>query len=160
MGIDPGLKATGWAVVKSEKSGTTLIDVGVVQTSQKDDIHHKLHSIFSELCSVAKKHVIAVASIENVFVNSNPKASMYLCYGRCAAILAMMECKIDIFEYSPTKIKKCVFGSGHASKDQIAFMVNSTLSRPVSLNISNHSTDAIGAALCHIFSTRHTSGIL
>ncbi|QLL66342.1 crossover junction endodeoxyribonuclease RuvC [Anaplasma phagocytophilum str. Norway variant1] len=160
FGLDPGLNYTGWAVVLKKPTGSlSLIDSGTICTTSCYDLNDKLFCIFSGLSAIIQKFSVSVASVENVFVNLNPKASMFLCYARAASLLACLSSNVKIFEYSPTKIKKCVFGNGRASKEQIAFVVRSSLGLSEDASFSSHASDAIAAALCHIFSSGNRYGI-
>ena len=156
LGVDPGLRSTGWALLRSD-SRISLVDHGVINTHKDTNNNSQLFSIFSSLDSILKSRIVTEASIENVFVNTNAKASMFLCYARSAALIALMSNGIEIFEYAPTTIKKRVFGNGKASKDQIKFMVRASLGLCDDIAFNLHTSDAIAAALCHIFSRKlHT----
>ncbi|MFV9838428.1 MAG: crossover junction endodeoxyribonuclease RuvC [Aaplasma endosymbiont of Hyalomma asiaticum] len=153
LGVDPGLSSTGWALLRSCGS-VSLVDHGVINTHKDNDLNQKLYSIFSAVDSLLKSYSIVEAAIENVFVNSNAKASMLLCYARSASLIALMANDVAIFEYAPTTIKKRVFGNGKASKEQIQFMVHASLGLCSSISFNLHTSDAISAALCHIFSRK------
>lgn len=152
LGIDPGLTNTGWAVINKKKNDAlTLCDYGTILPRATTN-NGKLHEIFTSLNGVLDRFSLTCAAIENVFINKNPRSSMSLCYARSAAIIALMNHKTPIFEYQPTVVKKRVFGSGHADKAQVAFVVNSTLRLPPETKHTLHETDAISIALCHIYS--------
>ncbi|QJC27156.1 crossover junction endodeoxyribonuclease RuvC [Anaplasma platys] len=154
IGIDPGLANTGWAVIHFKHGQVTLCDAGTICPRGTLPIHGKLHYIYQTLNTTANRFTINCAAIENVFVNTNPKSSMFLCYARSAAMIALMNNNVEIFEYQPTTVKRRVFGSGHADKAQIAYVVNSTLRLPNDTKHSLHVTDAISIALCHVYSTK------
>ena len=153
LGVDPGLVSTGWALLRSNDS-ISLVDHGVINTQKEKDLNFKLYSIFSAVDALLKSYSILEAAIENVFVNSNAKASMFLCYARSASLIALMSNGVEIFEYAPTTIKKRVYGNGKASKEQIMFMVQASLGLSSSISFNLHTSDAISAALCHILSRK------
>lgn len=156
IGIDPGLSNTGWAVVYLKEGQLTLCDSGTVCPKSSLSIHGKLHHIFLSISEAAARFTLSCAAIENVFINANPKSSMFLCYARSASIIALMNKNVEIFEYQPTTVKQRVFGSGHANKAQIAYVVNSSLRLPTNTTLSMHETDAISIALCHVYSLKVT----
>ncbi|MEH0831272.1 crossover junction endodeoxyribonuclease RuvC, partial [Anaplasma bovis] len=116
-------------------------------------LNEKLYMIFSSLCSILDMYDVKEAAIEKVFVNSNPKSSMYLCYARASTVISLMSKQIEIHEYSATTIKKLVFGNGKASKEQVSFVVKHTFGMNSSL-LSDHASDAIATALCHLYNRR------
>ncbi|ACZ48809.1 Holliday (crossover) junction endodeoxyribonuclease [Anaplasma centrale str. Israel] len=155
IGIDPGLEFTGWGVVSSlDSHSICLLDSGVISTRGISKESEKLYKIYVSLLSVLGMYRIEEASIEKVFVNSNPRSSMSLCYARAASTISVMSKGINIYEYSSTAIKKCITGNGMAPKDQVLFMVRNSLGIGSDIKINNHSSDAIAAALCHIYNTR------
>ncbi|AAV87093.1 crossover junction endodeoxyribonuclease RuvC [Anaplasma marginale] len=156
IGIDPGLEFTGWGVVSSTNSQSVcLLDSGVISTRGISRESEKLYKIYVSLLSVLSLYKIDEASIEKVFINSNPRSSMSLCYARAASTISVMSRGIDIYEYSSTAIKKCITGNGMAPKEQVSFMVRSSLGIKQDVEINNHSSDAIAAALCHVYNTRN-----
>ncbi len=106
IGIDPGLEFTGWGVVSSTNSQSVcLLDSGVISTRGISRESEKLYKIYVSLLSVLSLYKIDEASIEKVFINSNPRSSMSLCYARAASTISVMSRGIDIYEYSSTAIK-------------------------------------------------------
>ena len=150
MGLDPGLNSTGWGVIQFRDGSVHLLGHGVVNATSCNSLNEKLYMIFSSLCSILEMYDVKEASIEKVFVNSNPKSSMYLCYARASTVLSLMAKKIEIHEYSATSIKKLVFGNGRASKEQVSFVVKHTLGIDSSF-LSDHASDALATALCHLY---------
>lgn len=150
IGLDPGISHTGWVVIKHNKGeGTNLLDSGTISTNSKDDIGERLCIIFRQLNKVVSTYLPSEAAIEKIFVNKkNPKSSLTLGYARGIVILALKIEKISINEYDANYIKKSITGNGHASKDQVMFMVKQIV-KNVNLKC-HHATDALATALCHI----------
>lgn len=153
MGLDPGLNSTGWGVIEHRDNSINLLGHGDVTATSCKSLNEKLYMIFSSLCSILETYEVKEASIEKVFVNSNPKSSMYLCYARASTVLSLMAKKIEIHEYSATSIKKIVFGNGRASKEQVSFVIRHTFGIDSSF-LSEHASDALATALCHLYNRR------
>ncbi|MGN7618870.1 MAG: crossover junction endodeoxyribonuclease RuvC [Ehrlichia sp.] len=153
IGIDPGLNSTGWAVLSVDRDNKYLVDVvnnGSILTSSKENISKRLYKIHIEFLSVLNTYQVDSASMEEVFINKNPKSSMLLCYARCALILTLSIKGVPLFEYSTNYVKKSITGNGHAEKEQVHFMVEKILNTKFSdlYDIS----DAVAVALCHVYS--------
>ncbi|MGN7678419.1 MAG: crossover junction endodeoxyribonuclease RuvC [Anaplasma sp.] len=158
IGLDPGLNFTGWGVLSFTASQPiSLVGSGVISTKGLGNENEKLYLIYEELISIASQYEIAEASIEKVFINSNPRSSMSLCYARAASIISMMHKGIKIYEYASTAVKKCVTGSGMAGKEQVAFMVRTTLGLNDETVFNHHSSDALATAICHAYNSRNRS---
>ncbi|MCU7611189.1 crossover junction endodeoxyribonuclease RuvC [Anaplasma capra] len=155
LGIDPGLEFTGWSVVSSLGiDSICLLDSGVISTREVCKENEKIYKIYNSLLSILNSYQVEEASIEKVFINSNPKSSISLCYARAASTISIMSRGVKIFEYSSTMIKKCITGNGMAPKNQVSFMVRNSLKIPQEIKIIHHSSDAMAAALCHIYNSR------
>ena len=147
LGIDPGLLHTGWAVIESNGSARKYIASGVILPPAKLSFPERLAIIFrgvSELCETFQPDA---CSIEVIFVNVNPKTTLVLGQARAAAIVAVSNRDIPVYEYEPNKIKKALTSAGHASKDQIDKMVRILL--PAANPKTPDEADAIANALAH-----------
>ncbi len=127
LGLDPGLARMGWGVI--EMSGTRLTHVahGVLTSNAKQDLGNRLlalHEALTVVIAELKPHSIAV---EQAFVHKDPSAALKLGHARAIALLAAAQAGLDIAEYTPNHIKKCVVGAGHAGKEQVMAMVKRLL---------------------------------
>ncbi len=147
LGIDPGLIHTGWAVIESNGPNRKYIASGVILPPTKDDFAVRLGTIFRGVDEICEKFNPDACSIEIIFVNKNPKTTLILGHARAAAIVAVANHDIPVFEYEPNKIKKALTSAGHADKDQITKMVRMLL--PAAAPKSPDEADAIAIALAH-----------
>lgn len=147
LGLDPGLRHTGWGII--EKEGNRLIYVadGVVNSNDSLTLAERLNELYDGIKEVVKSFNPDEAAIEETFVNKNPNSTLKLGQARGAVILAPARFKIPVFEYAPNKIKKSVVGSGHAEKVQIGAMIKILL--PKCDPESTDSADALAVAICH-----------
>ena len=147
LGIDPGLLHTGWAVIDTTGQTRKYIASGVILPKPTLPFAERLATIFrgiSELCDTFSPDE---CSIEITFVNKNPKTTLILGHARAAAIVAVANRNIPLFEYEPNKIKKALTGAGHADKSAIDKMVQILL--PLARPKSADESDAIAIALAH-----------
>lgn len=147
LGIDPGLLHTGWAIIDSNGPERHYIASGVILPPVKPSLSERLAFIFrgvTELCDTFKPDV---CSIEYTFVNKNPKTTLILGHARAAAMVAVANCDIPIYEYEPNAIKKALTGAGHADKEQIYKMLSILL--PAAHPKTADESDAIAIAMTH-----------
>ncbi len=147
LGIDPGLLHTGWAVVDTAGQTRRYIASGVILPKTKQEMSERLLNIFQELNKICETFEPDECSIEIIFVNQNPKTTLLLGQARAAAIVAIANNNIPIFEYEPNKIKKALTGAGHADKNAIDKMVKILL--PTAHPKTPDEADAIAIALAH-----------
>ncbi len=147
IGIDPGLRFTGWGVVEFNNNQFNHIANGTIKIKTDLPLSERLLFIYNELSKILKYYTPDFASVEEVFVNVNPSSTLKLGQARGIAILTPALFNIPVFEYSPNLIKKSVVGVGHASKEQIQMMVGVLLNKPKI--DSEHSGDALAMAICH-----------
>jgi crossover junction endodeoxyribonuclease RuvC len=147
LGIDPGLRTTGFGVI--EKQGTTLryIASGTIKTGLEGALPPRLKVILKGVSEIVATYRPDCAAIEKVFVNVNPHSTLLLGQARGAAITALVGADLDVAEYSPTQIKQAVVGTGKAAKPQVQDMVARLLKLP-GLPGSD-AADALGVAICH-----------
>src|ERR1700743_1990323 len=127
MGLDPGLSAMGWGVI--EISGTRLSHIahGVIATKPSVGLGGRLMILHRELCTIIQTHAPAPMAVEQAFVARDPQAALKIGHARAVALLAAAQAGLEIAEYAPNHIKKCVVGAGHAGKEQVQFMVKRLL---------------------------------
>lgn len=147
LGIDPGLVHTGWAVIDSNGASRTYVASGVILPPTHAEFSTRLGDIFRGVDALCEKFNPDACSIEVIFVNVNPKTTLVLGQARAAAIVAVANRDIPVFEYEPNKIKKALTSAGHADKDQVYKMVRLLL--PAACPKSPDESDAIAIALAH-----------
>lgn len=147
LGIDPGLLHTGWAVVDTAGQSRKYIASGVILPNPKLEMAERLVTIFHELTKICETFQPDECSIEIIFVNKNPKTTLLLGQARAAAIVAVANHNIPVFEYEPNVIKKALTGAGHADKSAVDKMVKILL--PVVHPKTADEADAIAIALAH-----------
>jgi crossover junction endodeoxyribonuclease RuvC len=147
LGLDPGLSAMGWGVI--DVSGTRLAHVahGVIATRPALGLALRLMALHRELSAVIATHAPAAIAVEQAFVARDPSAALKLGHARAVALLAGAQAGLDIAEYAPNHIKKCVVGAGHAAKEQVQFMVARLL--PTARVTQADAADALAAAIAH-----------
>jgi crossover junction endodeoxyribonuclease RuvC len=147
LGLDPGLRATGWGIVDVAGSRLTHVANGTVTSQAKDTLAERLLAIYCGLESVIRNYAPQEAAIESVFVNRDGQATLKLGQARGVAILAASQVGLEVAEYAPNHIKKSVVGAGHADKRQMMTMV--TMLLPSCDPHSEHSVDALAVAITH-----------
>ena len=152
LGIDPGLLHTGWAVVDTVGQTRKYVASGVILPNPKMEMAQRLVTIYREVTKICESFRPDECSIEITFVNKNPKTTLILGHARSAAIVAIANQEIPIFEYEPNKIKKALTGAGHADKTAVDKMVQILL--PNAHPKTSDEADAIAIALAHTNTTR------
>ena len=147
IGIDPGLRNTGWGII--ETKGDKILEVanGICDTKTSDDLSLRLRSIYEKLSMVLTTYKPDQAAVENTFVNKDASNTLKLGQARGVCMLVPALAGLIVEEYAPNAVKKAVVGVGHASKDQIKYMVK--LQFPKIRLKSIDSTDALAVAICH-----------
>lgn len=147
LGIDPGLRNTGWGLIESNGIKEKHIDNGVVKTVEKLSMEEKLKLIYNGVTKIIKEYKPNAIAVEKIFVNINPESSLKLGQARGIIFLVAGLNQLKVSEYSPNNIKKNLVGYGHASKLQIKEMLKIFFPN---INIScEDSADAIAVAICH-----------
>lgn len=146
LGIDPGLRITGFGVV--EKVGSRLVYVasGCIRAPE-GELSERLKAIFVGLRELIATHAPAQVAIEKVFVNVNPASTLALGQARGAAICAAVDVGLPVAEYTALQVKQSVVGNGHAGKEQVQAMVKRLLSLPAAPGPD--AADALACAICH-----------
>ena len=147
LGIDPGLRHTGWGIVSFNNGKLSHIANGTVSPSVKLSMSERLFTIQRGLSMVFEQHKPQESAIEEIFVNKNPSSTLKLGMARGVAFAVPAQYNIPLTEYSANLVKKTVVGAGHAKKEQIQMMVKMLLPN-VMLN-SEDSADALAVAICH-----------
>tara|TARA_B100000686_G_C16688619_1_gene916280 strand:+ start:750 stop:1244 length:495 start_codon:yes stop_codon:yes gene_type:complete len=152
IGLDPGLRNTGWGIIDLVQNKLTWIASGKISPKNNLEISERLEIIHLGLTEVLEKYNPNSAGIEEIFVNKNPQSTLKLGMARGVAITACSLKKINVNEYSPTTIKQAVTGTGKASKDQVGAMIKILL--PGSNCSSDDESDALAIAICHTHFTQ------
>lgn len=152
LGIDPGSQITGYGLLESLDSRLFHIDNGGIFTNTQENFPHRLHTIFSGIKSLIQKFSPDAVVVENIFYAKNVKSALQLAHARSAAIVAAMEFKLPVYEYSPLAIKQAVVGYGRASKEQIQSMIKQLLKLPEVAYYD--ASDALAVAICHAHSMK------
>ena len=145
LGIDPGLRKTGFGVISLEKRNLVYKASGVILPNNEQSDSMRLKTLFTSMEEVLKTYSPSHSVIEKVFLNTNPKTTLALGQARGVAIAAMALHVESILELSSNEIKKTVVGNGHASKKQVQFMVQNLLK--LEKQASNDASDALAAAI-------------
>ncbi len=150
IGIDPGLRRTGWGVIESLGSSLSFVAAGTIRSDPKSDLSSRLCQLHDGLADVVHHHVPVEAAVENTFVNKDAKATLKLGQARGIALLVPARAGLPVAEYAPNQVKKTVIGVGHGDKAQIKLMVNILL--PKASFDSDDAADGLAIAICHAYS--------
>ena len=152
IGIDPGLRRTGWGVIDTDGTKLGFVACGSVVSDNADSLGLRLRQIFDGLQAVLAELSPAEAAIEQTFVNRDAVATLKLGQARGIALLVPALLGLPIAEYAPNAVKKTVVGAGHGDKGQIRAMVKCLLPR-ASFD-SADAADALAIAITHAHSRR------
>jgi crossover junction endodeoxyribonuclease RuvC len=147
IGIDPGLRYTGWGVVDSDGIRLSYVASGRISSDSEEGLALRLRAIYEGLRGVLNTFKPEEAAVEETFVNDNARATLKLGQARGMALLAPAMLGMRVAEYPPNLIKKSVVGAGHAEKRQIQAMVGFLL--PKAKFESADEADALAIAICH-----------
>ena len=147
IGIDPGLRRTGWGVIVAEGPRLGYIASGLITSDRADDLAYRLRDLHAGLLEVITRFKPQEAAVEETFVNKDARATLKLGQARGMALLAPAQRGLRVAEYPPNVIKKTITGTGHGEKRQIAAMVGFLL--PRAHFESADEADALAIALCH-----------
>jgi len=147
LGLDPGLRNTGWGVIDVAGNRLTYVADGVIAVAAGRALAERLVDLFHQIGAVIERYAPGEAAVEETFVNKNPASTLKLGVARGVVLLAPAERGIAVSEYSANLIKKSVVGVGHAEKEQVQMMVRRLL--PGCLIASPDAADALAVAICH-----------
>ena len=147
LGLDPGLSAMGWGVIEVTGSRLGHVAHGVIATKPASGLGVRLMLLHRALGEIIQNHGPTAIAVEQAFVARDPQAALKIGHARAVALLAAAEAGLEIAEYAPNHIKKCVVGAGHAGKEQVQFMVKRLL--PACGVTQADAADALAAAIAH-----------
>ena len=147
IGIDPGLRRTGWGIVEADGVRLSYVASGLITSDSAEDLAYRLRQLYLGLIGVLASYRPQEAAIEETFVNKDARATLKLGQARGMALLAPAQQGLTIAEYPPNVVKKTVTGTGHGEKRQIAAMVGFLL--PKARFDSADEADALAIAICH-----------
>jgi crossover junction endodeoxyribonuclease RuvC len=149
LGIDPGLRFTGWGIIEYEGPSLRFIGSGVLATASGDPLPHRLKLLHQGLSDLLQRYQPDEAAVEETYFNASATASFKLGYARAIALLAPALADIPVAEYPAKTVKKAVSGSGNADKRQVGLMVSRLM--PASTANRADAADALAIAICHAY---------
>ncbi|HEY1361378.1 MAG TPA: crossover junction endodeoxyribonuclease RuvC [Xanthobacteraceae bacterium] len=147
LGIDPGLRRTGWGVVASDGSRLRFVACGSLATDERAALAARLLAIHDGLRRVVEEHAPDEAAVEATFVNRDASATLKLGQARGIAMLVPAIAGVPVAEYAPNLVKKTIVGAGHSEKAQIRMMIGVLL--PKADPQSEDAADALAVAVTH-----------
>ncbi len=147
LGIDPGSRITGYAVIVKEGNRLIHVDNGAVFTDAASDFPGRLKKIFDEVSAVISRYAPDAVAVEDIFFAKNVQSALKLGQARGAAIVAAVNAGLPVFEYSALQVKQAVVGHGRAAKEQVQHMVKVLLGLPEIAQAD--ASDALAVAICH-----------
>ncbi len=147
MGIDPGLRFTGWGVIATDGNRLCHVADGVIATDGDSSVPARLKVLHDGLTALFTTYAPHEAAVEETYVNRNGTATLKLGYARGVALLAPALVGIPVLEYGAMAVKQAVVGTGAASKDQVQVMVRRLL--PGATLRRADAADALAVAICH-----------
>ena len=150
LGVDPGTLYMGYALLHTIGSKVEILDFGVYDVHKLEDQYARLQREFFFLQELIDKYHPTVLAIESQFVDKNPQTMIKIVHAQGVAIAAALAKDVPVQEYSPMKIKMAITGNGHATKEQVAAMLQRFLHIPdEQMPKKLDATDALGIAYCH-----------
>ena len=147
LGLDPGLRVTGWGIIDMDGNRLSPVAEGVVRSDDRLSLAERLVQLHQGVRAVIARYAPAEAAVEQTFVNKNPESTLKLGQARGAVLLAPALEGLPVGEYAPAAVKQAVVGTGRAAKEQVGMMVRTLL--PGCLAASPDSADALAVAICH-----------
>lgn len=147
IGIDPGLRRTGWGIIDSVGNSLRFIASGTVRSDDKAALAVRLCQLHDGLAEVLHQAMPQEAAVEQTFVNKDATATLKLGQARGIAMLVPARAGLAVAEYAPNAVKKAVIGVGHGEKKQIHMMVKVLM--PRATFETDDAADALAIAICH-----------
>ncbi|MBC6679610.1 crossover junction endodeoxyribonuclease RuvC [Zhenpiania hominis] len=148
LGIDPGYAILGYGIIEMRGNRFKVIDYGAVTTEAGMEMPDRLKVLYNSLMELIGRFEPEVASVEELFFNTNAKTAILVGQARGVALLACSNSGLEIAEYTPLQIKQALVGNGRAEKKQVQFMVKTILNLKEAPK-PDDTADALAAAICH-----------
>ncbi len=148
LGIDPGYAILGYGIIEMKGNRFKVIDYGAVTTEAGMEMPDRLKVLYNSLMELIGRFEPEVASVEELFFNTNAKTAILVGQARGVALLACSNSGLEIAEYTPLQIKQALVGNGRAEKKQVQFMVKTILNLKEAPK-PDDTADALAAAICH-----------
>jgi crossover junction endodeoxyribonuclease RuvC len=150
VGIDPGLKVTGYGIVDAGPAGVSLVEAGVVSSRERDPMPERIRCIYEDMAGVLADASADVVAMEQLYAHyKHPRTAILMGHARGAIMLAAARKAVPVSSYSATRIKRSLTGNGHATKRQMQRMIQVTLSLEAAPEPPDVA-DALAVALCHV----------
>lgn len=151
LGIDPGSRTTGYALLNVESSRQSILEYGICSVGHNQAHELRLLDLYRKISEIISRVHPDECAIEMPVYGKNPQSMLKLGRAQAAAMLAALNQEIPVVQYTPKEIKKAVTGNGNASKQQIIYMVRSILSITDAEELMTHdAADAVAVGLCHV----------
>jgi crossover junction endodeoxyribonuclease RuvC len=147
LGLDPGLRTTGWGVIEMNGHHLRYVADGVVRSDDRLSLAERLVQLHQGVRDLVLQWTPDEAAVEQTFVNKNPESTLKLGQARGAVLLAPALAGLRVGEYAPAQVKQAVVGTGRAAKEQVGMMVRTLL--PNCLTTQSDAADALAVAICH-----------
>ncbi|HEX9909532.1 MAG TPA: crossover junction endodeoxyribonuclease RuvC [Desulfatiglandales bacterium] len=156
LGVDPGSRVTGYGLVEKNALQITCLHAGTFGTSLNRPFFERIYEIFQSMTEIMSRFRPEEMAIEDLFFHKNLQSALKIGHARGAVLIAAVQNRVKIFEYSPLEIKKSVVGYGRASKEQVRSMTQVILKMKSLPPLD--ASDALAAAICHLNWTRFRKG--
>lgn len=159
LGIDPGLKTTGYGVIESSNGEIRFLEAGVIRSdADEEDLGQRILSLYHGVLEVIDEWKPATIAVEQLYAHyEHPRTAILMGHARGVLLLAAAERKIEVTSYAATKVKKLITGNGRASKEQIQNAVTRELSL-TKVPEPNDAADGLALALCHAYANATMHG--
>lgn len=147
IGLDPGLRRTGWGIIETSGSHLAHIANGVLTSDASDSLAARLVCLSTGIADILETFQPGEAAVEETFVSKDARATLKLGHARAVALLMPARRGLPVSEYAPNLVKKTVVGVGHAGKAQVLAMINVLL--PTAAPANSDAADALAVAICH-----------
>lgn len=148
LGIDPGSRITGYAVLEHKNRHFEALCCDVVRLTGTEDPFDRLRLLYAETAALISAYRPDYCAIETPVYGKDPSAMLKLGRAQAAIIMSVLHKEIPLFEYYPKAVKKAIAGTGNARKEQVAYMLQKLVRIPQS-TLTNDATDALAVAWCH-----------
>ena len=148
LGIDPGSRVTGYAILEDHNRSVHSPCCDIIKLTGITDPHDRLRQLYTETTSIISQFQPQMCAIETPVYGKDPLAMLKLGRAQAAIIMAILHSNLPLYEYYPKAVKKAITGSGNASKNHVAYMLQKLI-RISEEKLTNDATDALAVAWCH-----------